>query len=192
MNTKFAAIAALGAMSLAAIAPQAAAADNGFYIGAGVTQTNFDIDSTGDDDVDDVLDDLLDESNNFKIIVGWRALDWLALEANYIDTGGGEIGDGVSSASIDTNAITVSGLLIAEIGIVDLFAKVGVAQWNADLDFDDPQFEFSESEDGTDVLYGAGVGLHFGSLGLRAEYETFDADGLDVNTLSLSFTYTFL
>ena len=44
MNTKFAAIAALGALSLAAIAPQAAAADNGFYLGAGITKTEFDVD----------------------------------------------------------------------------------------------------------------------------------------------------
>ena len=45
MNMKFAAIAALGALSLAAIAPQAAAADNGFYLGAGITQTEFDVES---------------------------------------------------------------------------------------------------------------------------------------------------
>ena len=43
MNMKFAAAAALGLLSCAAMAPQAAAADNGFYLGAGLTQTNFDI-----------------------------------------------------------------------------------------------------------------------------------------------------
>jgi hypothetical protein len=47
MNMKFAAVAALGALSLAAIAPHAAAADNGFYLGAGITQTEFDIDDIG-------------------------------------------------------------------------------------------------------------------------------------------------
>ena len=48
MNMKFAAVAALGALSIAAFAPQAAAADNGFYIGAGITQSNFDIDLEAD------------------------------------------------------------------------------------------------------------------------------------------------
>ena len=45
MNMKFAAHRrARRAFALAAIAPQAAAADNGFYLGAGVTQTEFDVD----------------------------------------------------------------------------------------------------------------------------------------------------
>ena len=78
MNMKFAAIAALGALSLAAIAPQAAAADNGFYIGAGITQTEFDIDDIGEGELDD---------NSYKIIAGFRPLNWLAVEANYIDLG---------------------------------------------------------------------------------------------------------
>ena len=61
MNMKFAAVAALGALSLAAIAPQAAAADNGFYIGAGITQTEIDVDDFGDDVS---LDD-----NSFKLMM---------------------------------------------------------------------------------------------------------------------------
>ena len=50
------------------------------------------------------------------------------------------------------------------------------------------------SQDGWEPTYGAGVGLHFGSIGVRAEYETFDASDVDtrVNTFSVSFTYTFL
>ena len=80
MNMKFAAVAALGALSLAAIAPQAAAADNGFYIGAGITQTDFDIDRRRGSAM--TLDD-----NSFKVIAGFRPLDWLAVEANYIGPG---------------------------------------------------------------------------------------------------------
>ena len=78
MNMKFALAATLGAVSLAVIAPQAAAADNGFYLGAGITKTEFDL-----GDVSDSLDD-----NSFKLIAGFRPLNWLALEANYIDLGG--------------------------------------------------------------------------------------------------------
>ena len=63
MNTKFALVAALGALSLAAMAPQAAAADNGFYLGAGITQSEFDAGNLGSDSLDD---------NSYKIIAGFR------------------------------------------------------------------------------------------------------------------------
>jgi hypothetical protein len=180
MNMKFAAVAVLGTLSLAAIAPQAAAADNGFYLGAGITQTEFDIDNLGSDSLDD---------NSFKLIAGFRPLDWLAVEANYIDLGG-ENSDGVS---VDAKATTISALAIAELGVVDLYARAGLANWN----FDISDSEFNASDDGWEPTFGVGVGAHFGSLGLRAEYEMFKTDlfdelDTDVSTLSLSFTYTFL
>jgi hypothetical protein len=183
MNMKFAAIAALGALSLAAIAPQAAAADNGFYIGAGITQTEFDIEDIGSGELDD---------NSFKLIAGFRPLNWLAFEANYIDLGGFEE-DGVF---LDATAITVSALGIAEFGVIDLYARAGLANWKLDYGIED--FD-SVDEDGWEPTFGVGVGAHFGSVGVRAEYEMFKTDtdlfgdsDLDVNTLSLSFTYTFL
>ncbi len=181
MNTKFALAAALGALSLAALAPQAAAADNGFYIGAGITQTKFDIDDIGSGELDD---------NSFKVIVGFRPLNWLAVEANYIDLGSIEE-DGVG---LDTSAITVSALGIAEIGIIDLFGRIGMANWNADASVSGLG---SVDDDGWEPTYGVGIGAHFGSLGVRAEYELFSADlfdelDSDIGTVSLSFTYTFL
>jgi OOP family OmpA-OmpF porin len=181
MNMKFAAVAVLGTLSLAALAPQASAADNGFYLGAGITQTEFDVDDIGSGELDD---------NSFKLIAGFRPLDWLAVEANYIDLGG-ESGDGVT---LDTTAITLSALAIAEVGVIDLYARVGMANWNADVEIDGVG-DFDD--DGWEPTYGVGIGAHFGSLGVRAEYEMFKADlfddlETDINTLSVSFTYTFL
>ena len=178
MNMKFASIAALGALSLAAIAPQAAAADNGFYLGAGITKSEFDAGSDSDG-----LDD-----SSFKAIVGFRPLDWLAVEANYIDIGS----ESDSGFSLDASAITVSGLLIAEVGLVDLYARLGMAQWKLDASVSGVG---SASDEGWEPTYGVGVGAHFGSIGVRAEYEKFslgDDYDADVNTVSLSFTYTFL
>jgi hypothetical protein len=188
MNKKFAAIAALGALSLAAWAPQAAAADNGFYLGVGLTQTDAKI-TVDDFDGSESFDD-----NAFKVIVGFRPLDWLAIEANYIDLGSVEFDDG-SGVSIDSTAITASALLIKEFKVIDLFAKVGFAKWDSDFDVEDLG---SVSEDGFEPTYGVGIGAHFGSLGLRAEYERFETEALDdeintdFDTISLSFTYTFL
>lgn len=181
MNMKFAAVAVLGTLSLAAMAPQASAADNGFYLGAGITQTEFDISDVGSGELDD---------NSFKLIAGFRPLDWLAVEANYIDLGGESDG----GVSLDATATTVSALAIAEIGVIDLYARVGLANWNMDVSVSELG---STNDDGWEPTFGVGVGAHFGSLGVRAEYEMFnselfDALDTDVNTLSLSFTYTFL
>jgi hypothetical protein len=178
MNTKFAAIAAVGALSLATIAPQAAAADNGIYVGAGLTRSELDAGDFGSDSLDD---------NSFKLIVGIRPLDWLAVEANYIDIGSASD----SGFSLDAKATTVSALAIAEFAVVDLYARVGMANWKLDASVAGVG---SSSDDGWEPTYGVGVGAHFGSIGVRAEYERFSMDDydLDVNTVSLSFTYTFL
>ena len=177
MKTKFAAIAALGALSLAAIAPQAAAADNGFYLGAGITKSEFDVGSASDS-----LDD-----NSYKIIAGFRPFNWLAVEGNFIDLGGESDGFGTS---LDAQAFTVSGLLIAEFAVIDLYARLGMANWKLDAEFNN----LNASDDGWEPTYGVGIGAHFGSIGVRAEYESFQVGDydFDVNTVSLSFIYTFL
>ena len=164
MNSKFALVVALGAVSLTSFAPRAAAADNGFYLGAGIAQTD--------------LGSL--DGDGFKIIAGFRPLDWLAVEANYIDLGSESFG----GDSIDASAFTASGLLLAEFAVIDLYARIGVANYQTDTN--------NFSDDGWEPTLGAGIGAHFGSLGLRAEYEVIDASYFEAKTLSLSFTYTFL
>jgi hypothetical protein len=112
MNMKSAALAAFATLAMAAFGPQAMAADNGFYLGAGISQstTKLGLSGFGSDSVDDT---------GYKVIAGWRPLNWLAVEANYMDLGG----DSSDGTSIDSSAVTVTALLIAEIGIVDLYAK---------------------------------------------------------------------
>ena len=178
MNMKFAALSVLGTFSLLAFGTQASAADNGFYLGAGVTQTKF--------DADDLNDDFKLDDNSFKLIAGFRPLDWLAFEANYIDLGS-ESGGGTS---IDSNAITASALLIKEFQVIDLYARAGIARWNVDTRLG----SVGDSDEGNEFTYGVGIGAHFGSVGVRAEYERFKLGDFDtdVNTLSVSVTYTFL
>lgn len=187
MNMKFATLAALGTLALCVAAPQAQAADNGFYLGAGVTRTDFKI------SVDGVSGSETLDDSSFKVIAGFRPLDWLAFEANYMDLGEASFDDG-SNVDIDTTALTASALVLAEIGIVDLYARAGVVKWDSDYSIPGG----SVSDDGWEPTYGVGVGVHFGSVGARLEYEMFETEGLDdfvnndVKTLSLSVTYTFL
>jgi opacity protein-like surface antigen len=183
MNMKFATLAVLGTLGLMAAAPRAQAADNGFYLGAGITKTEFDADEFDSVKLDD---------SSFKLIAGIRPLDWIAFEVNYVDLGSDseEIAPNVSS-KLDATALTGSVLLLKEFQIVDIYARAGLAHWKLDGSITGQP---SDSDSGDEFTYGAGVGVHFGSIGVRAEYERFRIGDLDtnVNTYSLGFTYTFL
>jgi len=166
-------IAALGLVSL-----PAAAADNGIYIGGSVGLSGVE-----EDDLDYDTD-----ATGFKVIAGWRFLDWLAIEGNYIDFGSGD--DTVLGEDIETSAdgISLSAVGFLPLGPVDLFARVGVIDWNADVSVDGLG---SFGDSGTDLTYGLGVQFRILSISLRAEYEIFDFDGTDANMLSAGITYTF-
>jgi hypothetical protein len=183
MNMKFFTFAVLGTLGLLAAAPRAQAADNGFYLGAGITKTKFDSNDFGNVKLDD---------SSYKVIAGIRPLDWIAFEVNYVDLGSDseDISPGVTS-KVDANALTGSVLLLKEFQIIDLYARAGLAHWKVN---GSATGLGSDSETGDEFTYGAGVGVHFGSIGVRAEYERFKIDDLDtnVNTYSLGFTYTFL
>ena len=174
------------AATLAAASP-ALGADNGFYFGASVgaggvryedrfdgTEVDYDAGSTG-----------------YKAIAGWRFLDWLAVEADYVDLGSGE--DTVEGRKIETDVsgASLSAVGFLPIGPVDLFARVGAIDWSADLSM--PGTGFQGSDDGVDFTYGVGAQFRIWSLSLRAEYELYDITDADtVDLLSVGVTWTFL
>ena len=179
------AIPATSTLALLLLAGAASAADNGIYFGASVGDSNIEI--------HEGLAQVDGSDTGFKLIAGFRPLDWLAVEGNYIDMGG----DSAEGTSIDSSAISVSALLLAEVGIVDLYARAGMAMWDTEFS----SLGDSVSDDGWEPTYGVGVGVHFGSLGVRAEYEYLKAEPFDdfvdgvetkYSTITLSVTYTFL
>src|SRR6185295_11833803 len=99
-------------------------------------------------------------------------------------------------ATTDLKATTASAFAVGflHFPIVDFFAKAGVDSWKLDGHSTGgftPTFRVNES--GTDFAYGAGLQVHFGSLGARLEYERFDfSRSQTLDAVSLSFTYTFL
>ena len=167
------------ASAFALVTLPAAAADNGIYLGASVGQSGIQIDDF-DYDAD---------ATGFKIIAGWRFLDWLAVEGNYVDFGSGD--DRVAGNRIETEAdgISLSAVGFLPVGPVDLFARVGVIDWSADLS--SPGVTHG-GDDGTDLTYGVGAQFRVWSLSLRAEYEMFDIEDADVDMISLGVTWTFL
>ena len=165
----------------------AVAADNGIYLGAGIGQSSveFDGDIAGSDFNFDA------DTTAYKIIAGWRFIDWLAVEANYVDLGSGD--DRVLGETIETDVDGFSASLVGflPIGPVDAFARVGAIDWSADVA--SPGLGIRDSDDGTDLTYGIGAQFRVWSLGIRAEYEVFDlGDADNVDMISLGVTWTFL
>jgi hypothetical protein len=160
----------------------AVAADNGFYLGGSVGQANLKIDdiagiSEADFDADDTA---------FKLIAGIRPLDWLAVEAAYVNFGEPE--DDVLGGSLQADGDGISAFAVGflAVGPVDLFAKAGLIAWDSKIEggfFDD---------DGSDLAYGVGAQFRVLGLSIRAEYEKFEITDVDLDMISIGLTYTFL
>lgn len=170
----------------------ALAADNGFYLGAGLTQASLD---TSSDFVQDAPDDFSidDDDNGFKFIAGIRPLDWLAIEANYVDFGSVSAGDDTLGGEFELSGIDAFAVGLIPVPFIDIFGKVGAIRWDADARVTLGGQTFSDSESGTDIAYGAGIQAHLGSLAGRLEYERFEVDDTEeVAMITLGVTYTFL
>jgi hypothetical protein len=167
------------AAALLACSFTAKAADNGIYLGASLGRANVDIDRG--------LLEVDDDDTGFKIIAGVRPLDWLAIEANYVDFGTAR--DGVVSSENDAFSAFAVGFL--SFGPADLFGKVGLVRSDASVRV--RNFGKVFDEDGTDPAYGIGVQFRLLSLSVRAEYEIYDVDNVDdLSLFSIGVTYTFL
>jgi OOP family OmpA-OmpF porin len=165
--------------ALALTSLPALAADNGIYLGASVGQSGLQVDDFNYDA----------DATGYKLIAGWRFIDWLAVEANYLDFGSGD--DTVFGDKIETEAdgVSLSAVGFLPVGPVDLFARVGAVDWSADIS--SPGLG-SGSDDGTDLTYGVGAQFRVWSLSIRAEYEMFDVSDADLDMISVGVTWTFL
>ncbi len=175
------------AASFSLLSLPAFSADNGIYLGASVGQSNVQY----DENFEGQNFNFDASATGFKAIAGWRFIDWLAVEANYVDLGSGDdnvLGERIES---DVNGVSLSAVGFVPLGPVDLFARVGAVNWNADLTA--PGLGVSASDDGTDLTYGVGAQFRVWSLSIRGEYEIFDISDADtVDMFSIGVTWTFL
>jgi hypothetical protein len=176
-----------------AVAMPAQAKKNGFYLGASVGVSTVSV--TGfDDDLGEI--DFSDSPTGYKIFAGYRFLTFLAVEGSYVDLGTareaidtdfGDVGVDIGITGWD-----LFGVGVLPIGPVDLFAKVGGIQWDADVKAYLGEMSDRESEDGTDWAYGVGIGFRLWRVALRGEFEMFDVDGAeDVYMVSLGAAFVF-
>ncbi len=174
----------LGA-GLALLAGPALAADNGFYLGAGIGQANVQVEPG------EGLPTFDEDDTGYKLIAGFRPLDWLGAEVNYVDLGApsGEVAGNV--VETDAKGLSAFGIVFLELPLVDLYGKLGVIRWDASANI--PALDLSGDDSGTDFAWGAGLQVRLLSFGVRLEYERFEISDLDESSfLSLSLTYTFL
>jgi len=177
--------------ALALLAIPAIAADNGFYLGASVGQTQLEIDQLADE-VESA--DFSGDDMSYKIFAGLRFLTFLGVEGAYRDFGAPEDDvtalEGTVTADLTGYDVVAVGYL--PLGIADIFAKAGMIAWDADLSLDAGGNSVSVSDDGEDPLYGLGFQLRFKSFAVRAEVEYFDVedvDGLYMYSIGGAFTF---
>lgn len=167
-------------LSLASL--PAFAADNGFYLGGAIGRGAVQVEEAGVEfDGNDT---------GFKVIAGFRPLDFFAVEVNYVDLGTAE--DDVLGVNVqaDTTGIDAFAVLHLPISVVDLFAKAGLISWEQELSASGLG---SGDDSGEDFAYGVGAQVRFGSLAGRLEYERFEIQDTDtVDMISLGLTWTFL
>jgi len=177
------------------------AADQGFYLGAGVGQMTTDV-----DDYD------FDESDfGFKLFGGYKFLPWLSVEGAYVN--GGEPEDKFDCFGYDCReSVEVTSLVAAAVFTLpigdnfELFIKPGLAYWDSTTHLRVLGEHYSADDSGSAFFLGGGAGFNFSeNFGVRLEYEWFEVapeydsdnnefvDEYDASAafLSASFVYTF-
>ena len=175
---------------LAVAATPAAAADNGFYLGASIGGSSIKV-----SDFDDELGDLNFSDGDFayKLFAGYRLMSFLGVEAGFVDLGSPSdaVGDDIN-VKIGVDGWDAFAVGFLPIGPVDVFAKLGLISWDANIRAAFENIVEYDSDSGTDVAWGLGVALRLGSLAVRAEGERFElGDADEVYMFSVGATFTF-
>ena len=183
----------LGALAVALAVAGPVSAKNGFYLGASLGQASLKI-----DDLELELEafDYKDDTTSYKIIAGYRFMGFLAVEGSFVDFGNfkdGTQGEG-EPVSLETKlkGFDAFAMGMLPLGIADLFVKVGVVSWDADITRAIGEITSFGSDNGTDMVYGLGAQVRFKGLAVRGEVEYFDiAEADSVYLISLGATFTF-
>lgn len=173
----------------------ARADETGIYAGASIGQAKTDFS-------DAALDDLFDGKDTaFKLFLGYRILDWVGVEAGYVDLGEVTLRGnqpGITQFRLEEAGFNVFGVLYWNIGTVapiDLFAKGGFMVSQAHVRTNTLFGTLDDTDNSTDLAWALGAQVRFDKLAVRLEYERFDFDagaGFDApEMLSLGATWTF-
>lgn len=205
LSKKLITIAAVGACS----ASTAVFADNpaGFYLGAGIGESNLRSDGYGYNDYYGYDD----HHTAWKLVAGVRPISPVGAELEYIDFGSGGRGTNYSYGNYYFNgydgdakaaALFGVGYLPLPLPFLDVFGKAGIARLEASNtnyyggSCNQPALctvnaAFRNDAYSTNFAYGVGVQTKFLGLAVRAEYERISASGGDPDALTIGATWTF-
>ena len=183
------------------------AADTGFYIGGSLGQSKVSDFSGSDIDAANASEGITsssssdDKDTGWKAFAGYRVMKYLAIEGAYTNFGEATANGIVTAPAAFTfdSKFEAESWSLSALGILplneqfSLFARLGVNVWDADYSVSAPGFvSISDSEDGTDVVYGLGAAYNITkNLNLRGEWERYDLGGQDVDLLSLGVAWVF-
>jgi hypothetical protein len=169
-------------------APAATYADSGFYVGgsAGRSFLTADLVDPGEGTIE-----FDDGAASWKAFGGFNidafVID-LAIEGGYVDFGSPSDQIAGQDVEFDLTGWDLFALAGLELGPVGVFAKAGFIDWSADARLNGSRVG---SDSGTDPAYGIGARFSLFSAELRAEYEYFDVEDIDVSLLSVGAVWTF-
>jgi OOP family OmpA-OmpF porin len=187
------------------------AADTGFYVGGSLGQSKINDFSGSDIDADLATNYSIisttstdDTDTGWKVFAGYQFMKYLAVEGAYVGSGKFKANSIVTSPSagivdteIKTDAWTISALGILPLGdSFSLFGRVGVNFWSADISATGSggggTAAYSESDDGTDWVYGVGAAYKFtDNFSVRGEWERYDFGDGDADLLSAGVSWSF-
>lgn len=171
------------------LAPFAANADSGFYIGGSVGSGQIEAE-LGDTGIPDLPSSIDEDDTAYKVFAGYKfdlPVINLGVEAGYVDFGKPKVAVNVGNLEFDPTGFNLWGIAGIEAGPVDIFGKLGYIAW--DVDARAPGESFSDS--GSDIGYGLGIGFGLGPVQIRGEYEVYDIDEADVSMISVGVVYQF-
>lgn len=165
----------LALLSLSLLTPAVQAQEGYFGIGLGTASYSE--------------DDFEESDTGLNLFVGFTPNENIGLEISYTDFGKQE-GDYYGyDASVE-----VTGLGFSAVGFlpvsdnVDLFAKVGMLSWDADVELG----SLYGSDDGTDLMFGFGATIKLSEqFSLRGAWDFVDLDGGDLDMLSINAQINF-
>ena len=171
------------AAALVCCAGAAHAAEDGAYVGAGITRAN----------VDNILapgSNLDLKNTSWKAFAGFKIpLTPIAIEADYIDLGsetrtfgfaGTFAAGGTATVHADAKAFAgfAVGYLPLPVPFLDFYGKAGLARWQLNGSTTYPSL-VSIDDRGTEFAWGAGAQVHVSNFAVRLEFENFNIRNTD-------------
>ena len=166
-----------------------------FYVGGALGQASTDV--PGATSGSGVTVD--DSSTGYKVFGGYNVAKYFSVEGAYVDGASVKMNtdDQQFSSTFDT-----SGFAFRAMGVLplreklSLFADLGMYMWDGDATVSDGFSTASGSTDGTDPVYGIGMGwqaMKNGKVRVEIERYTTSSEGVDVDTdmISVGFAYNF-